>query len=50
LFDATGRLVDSGNVTSNQQQLSVNKSSGIYMLNLVNGNGTMLYAGKLIVK
>lgn len=50
IFDATGRIVESGNVTSSQKQITINKSTGIYMLNLVDRGGNLLYSGKLIVE
>lgn len=50
VFDATGRLVESGNVNTAQKDITIKQASGIYMLNLVDRNGDILYTGKLIVQ
>lgn len=50
ILDVTGRVVDSGNVTATQNEIRVDKAAGIYMLNLIDRKGDIVYNGKLIVK
>lgn len=50
IVDVTGRLVESGNITTSQKDLHLTAAKGMYFINLINKTGDLVHSSKLTIE